>query len=63
MDEDEKLFMKLVKDSHRLSTGMELECWKEEYILKMYRFHKQYPHAKIVMGRKGPIVVMPKEEK
>ena len=52
--------MKLVKDCHKLSTGMELEEWKEEYILKMYRLHKHHPLAKIVMGRKCPIVVIPK---
>ena len=63
MDEDEKLFMKLVEDSHRLSTGTELEGWKKSMLLNWYRFHKLYPNAKIVMGRKGPLVVIPKEEK
>lgn len=62
MDEDEKLFMKLVEDSHRLSTGTELEGWKKSSILQWYRFYKLYPNAKIVMGRKGPLVVVPKEE-
>lgn len=62
MDEDEKLFMKFVKDNYRLCFGTELEGWKETYILKMYRFHKQYPLAKIVMGREGPVVVIPKED-
>lgn len=62
MDEDEKCFMKFVNDNYRLSTGTELEGWKEEYILKMYRFHKQHPLAKIVMGRKGPVIVIPKEK-
>ena len=62
MDEDEKLFMKFVEDSYRLSTGTELEGWKKPSILQLYRFHKLYPNVKIVMGRKGPLVVIPKEE-
>lgn len=62
MDEDEKLFMKFVEDSYRLSTGTELEGWKKSSILQWYRFHKLYPKAKIVMGRKRPLVVIPKEE-
>ncbi len=62
MDEDEKLFMKFVEDGHRLSTGTELEGWQKSILLKWYRFHKLYPNAKIVMGRKSPLVVIPKEE-
>ena len=62
MDEDEKLFMKLVEDSHRLSTGTELESWQKSSLLQWYRFYKLYPNAKIVMGRKSPLVVVPKEE-
>lgn len=61
MNEDEKLFIKLVKDNYRLCTGTELEGWKEEYILKMHRLLKQHPLSKIVMGCKGPVVVIPKE--
>ena len=57
LDEDEKLFMKFVKDNYRLCTGTKLEGWKEENILKMYRFHKRHPLAKIVMGYKGPVVI------
>lgn len=62
MDEDEKRFMRFAEDNYRLSTGTELEDWKKSSLLQWYRFNKLHPNAKIVMGRKGPIVVVPKEE-
>ena len=62
MDEDEKLFIEFIKENYRLCTDKELEGWKEEYILKMLRLNKLHPLATIVMGRKGPVIVIPKEE-
>ena len=62
MSPDEERFIKCVDDLYFESTGEYLPGWRKEIILKIYRFHRDYPNAKVVMGRKGPIVVVKKEE-
>lgn len=60
--EDENAFIKYIKELYFKCYGINLPTWQEVYMTTLYRFHKQHPNAKILYGRDGLKIVMPKEE-
>lgn len=62
MDEDEEVLVERLRELYFKCYGENLPEWQEYYMTTLYRFHKQHPNAKIVYGRYGVQIVIPKEK-